>query len=276
MKFYNVQDLFNYLSSLERCRIQILKNSCTIWLPNGILLNGKSVDKIDYSSKKLVDCENSFVYTNDEIAGIESFRMDVFQSNPESFLNFIFYRYPDISPIEYRLSDQLSSFEQVLREMITLRTQIGKLKSEFDDVQNKMFELQRKKEYFDDTVSELIENCHRKSKQLAELWIPIIKSGSIINVIQLRAIHSFVRKNVGSHKIFINTGFQDKIVRLTYLETIWGSADLEGIPVGSDNAITFFNQDGQQTSEVPLSSGLSISIEWDELLILLKHFDSQV
>ncbi len=42
----------------------------------------------------------------------------------------------------------------------------------------------------------------------------------------------------------INTGYQDNTVRLTHLITRWGSADLEGIPVGSDNVFTFFYKDG--------------------------------
>jgi sRNA-binding regulator protein Hfq len=276
MKFNTVQDLFNYLSSLERSSIQILKNSCTIWLSNGVVLNGKAVEEIDRYSKDLIDNETSFVYTINSIASIDSFRMENFVPTPESFLNTIFNLYPEIIPIEYSLSVQLSAFEQALREMQILRIQVGKLKSEFDDVQNKMFELQREKEFFDGNVSELTENCHRKSKQLVEVWIPLIKSGCLINIVQMRAIDSFVRKDSATYKIFINTGYLDNTVRLKYQITAWGSADLSGIPVGTDNAITFFNQDGQQTGEVPRDSGQSFSIDWDELKILLEYFESKV
>lgn len=38
----------------------------------------------------------------------------------------------------------------------------------------------------------------------------------------------------------------------------------------------FENKDVQQTGEVPRSSGLSISIEWVEVLIFLEHFGSKV
>jgi hypothetical protein len=61
MRLNNVEELFNYLSSLEGIKIHTLKNNSTIWLPKGVVLNGIIVDKIDYSSMELVDCENSFV-----------------------------------------------------------------------------------------------------------------------------------------------------------------------------------------------------------------------
>lgn len=276
MKFNTVQDLFNYLSSLERSSIQILKNSCTIWLPNGVVLKGKAVDEIDPYSKDLIDDETSFVYTSNSIASIDSFRMQVFVPTPESFLNIIFNLYPEIIPIEYRLSDQLYYLERALSEMQILRIQIGKIKSEFDDVKNKMSELQREKEFLDVKVSEQTENCHRKSKQLVKFWIPLIKSGCLINIVQMRAIDSFVRRDLASYKISINTGYLDNTVRLKYQIAAWGSADLAGIQVGTDNAITFFNQDGQQTGEVPRGSGQSFSIDWDELKILLEYFESKV
>jgi predicted CopG family antitoxin len=276
MNLNSVQGLFNYLNSFEKVSIRLFNNLCNIFLPNGIVLHGKAVDQIDYSSNNLIDHEYSFIYTNDKIANIESFRMIELQLNPESFLEFMYNLCPEIIPIEYRLNQQLSYFEQAIREMQVLRIQIGKFKSAFDEVQNKMFKLQSEKESFDGTLSELTEKCSRKSSQLAEAWIPLIKSDDIINVLQMKAIHSFVKNDVGSNIISINTGYQDNTVKLNYLITRWGSADLEGIPVGSDNEFTFFNKNGQQTAEVPRSSGLSISIEWDVLLILLEHFESKV
>ena len=75
MNLNSVQGLFNYLNSFEKVSIRLFNNLCNIFLPNGIVLHGKAVDQIDYSSNNLIDHEYSFIYTNDKIASIESFRM---------------------------------------------------------------------------------------------------------------------------------------------------------------------------------------------------------
>ncbi len=75
-------------------------------------------------------------------------------------------------------------------------------------------------------------------------------------------------------EITITAGLKNNIVQLTYQKEIWGTADLEGIPVGYENQITYFKENGEEIKEINQNIDLSISFGWDELKLLIKYFDN--
>lgn len=271
MEIVTTKDLFDYLNSLNGCKVNQTSKSCAIWLPNGVLLEGKAIDQIGNSSVSLIDKSNSFIYNDDQIASLETFDLKIFSPTAETFLNQIFNQFPSVTPIEYKIKIQFSELEHAFKEIQFLRVKIGRLNVEFDNLQENYFKLKREKEVKEDEINLLKQNNNFIGTNMVNTLISLLKFAPMINFVQLKAIHSFVIKYSKTNRIIIKTGFKDNIVQLTYQVELWGTADLEGIPLGFDEKIIFFNSDGEKIDiDYPLVNS-SISFGWDELCKIIAY-----
>jgi hypothetical protein len=271
MEIVTTKDLFDYLNSLDGGKVKQSSKSCSIWLPNGVLLEGKAVDQIGNSSVGLIDKSNSFIYNDDQIASLDTFDMKIFSPKAENFLNQIFKQFPSITPIEYKIKIQFSELEHAFKEIQFLRVKIGRLNVEYENMQQNYFKLLREKEFKEDEINLLKHNKNFIGTNIVNTLIALLKFDPITNFKQLKAIHSFVIKFSKTNKIIIKTGFKDSIVQLSYQVERWGTADLEGIHLGFDENIIFFNSDGEIIdNNYPLVNS-SISFGWDELCKIISY-----
>jgi hypothetical protein len=271
MEIVTTKDLFDYLNSLDGGKVKQSSKSCAIWLPNGVLLEGKAIDQIDNSSVSLIDKSNSFIYNDDQIASLETFDLKMFSPMAETFLNQIFNQYPSITPIEYKIKIQILELENAIKEIQFLRVKIGRLNVEYENLQQNYFKLMREKEVKEDEINLLKHNNNFLGTNIVNTLISLLKFDPITNFKQLKAIHSFVKKYSKTNKIIIKTGFKDNIVQLSYQVERWGTADLEGIPLGFDENVIFFNSDGEIIDNNYPHVNSSISFGWDELCKILSY-----
>jgi hypothetical protein len=269
MNFKNVQELFDYLLSMNGTRISQDEKSCSIWLPNGKCISGKFESKIDFKSKDLLNNNTFFIYNENEIACLETYMMAVFSKSLESFLNVIFNKYPEIVPLEYKLRNVVSDLAIALDQMQSLRTQIGGLKKELAYSKNEYNELKKDYEgrvyWTERNKSELNKQTERHIRLLT--WINKLKK--IITIEQIKKVEQFTN----SVNTFgeIEYGFVKGIIKLTYYTTIWGSADLAGLDLGSKRHFIYFDKLGNKIDKEPNGGGLYIGD--DEFNVLKMKMD---
>ena len=256
MNFKNIQELFDYLLSMNGTRIRQDDKSCSIWLPNGKFICGKFESEIDFKSKDLLTNDTFFIYNENEIACVESYLMVIFLKDADSFLNIIFNKYPEIAPLEYKLSYVVSDLQNALDQLQSMRIQIGALKKELENNKKEYSDL---KKYYEDREYWTERNKSELNKQTENhirllTWINDLKK--IITIEQIKKVEQFTNSDNAFGEI--EYGFVKGVIKLTYYTTIWGSADLAGLDLGSKRRFVYLDKLGNEIDKEPNGGGFYI------------------
>jgi hypothetical protein len=256
MNFKNIQELFDYLLSMNGTRIRQDDKSCSIWLPNGEFICGKFESEIDFKSKDLLTNDTFFIYNENEIACQKNYETCEFIKTPGSFLSVIFNKYPEIAPLEYKLSYIVSDLQNALDQLQSMRIQNGALKKELENNKKECSELKKhyeSREYWTErNKSELNKQTERHIRLLT--WINDLKK--IITIEQIKKVEQFTNSDSAFGEI--EYGFAKGIIKLTYSTKKWGSADLEGVELGYVRRFVYLDKLGNEIDKEPNGGGFYI------------------
>lgn len=276
MNFSNIQEVFDYLSSIEGVKVYNRIESCDIWLPNGKVLEGKFVDPISEISYELLIGKNSFIYNDKQIAWNETFVTIEFCADDLSSLLLMCFSFcPEIVTNDYMLEEDIRSLENSIRELTTLRVEIGGLKRSLTELVEKSSRLEQENNLCKQELNRLKKDISRKETTLYTFLIQYFESNSDVSLRQLENISLFIEEKAVNKDITIETEINSCVFRLTYNITIWESGDLEGIPFGTQSCVEYFN--GSKFQEVSDETFLKpdIIFGWNELKFILNYFKSK-
>jgi hypothetical protein len=284
MEMSSVNELFEYLNSLEQVNIQPYGNSVRICVSGKIVLQGNKVEKIDHEKLKQLQNKNDFLYSDNEIIHPSTYNYDRIDRKPDSFLTHFFSDFPHVIPKEYKLQSNLAYLQAAFIEMREMRINLKKREIIIQELKDDLSKLTNKIKNINEHNSELQHALNKKSIQLLEAIYNINNTVHGINNIQINAIYDFIQKMFKSNGLYkastvlshmeISTGYVENIARLSYKKLEANNSTHFPEPIyylSNIDDFQYFDALGNEIKkELYYKQDSGFSFGYNELLMLLK------
>lgn len=278
----NTIDKFHkYLNSIENVSLRIDKLDCEIYISNSLIAKGKaiSIDTKPFEIPELLETsvhttiekfffnEKKIFYSNSHL------QINTPSGNINEFLEYLFYKYPSIEPLEYSIEKQSNELNYTINQLtsVVLELRIANYNTKQDLIKksSELYESITANKSLEAKIEQILRTSSNKDKFITPVIQYFVKELNCISSSQYNSICSF--ENIHFEEMNNKTVCvyeQDSLVCFSFNPTVYidyQDKDLAGLSipdVSSERKFILFDKKGDRIVASNIE-GLNIKFELD-------------